>query len=281
MERISLGMGSVVRFMWESLRGSPYPLDAILPDISRRVQIPLSTLRSWGMELHVGIMVAELQSITKIFGIESGRAQAVLGGIDLRVEAGSTLALTGSSGSGKSTLLNILGTLDQPTTGQVMLFGQSARGLNDQELAALRAEKIGFIFQMHHLLPQLTALENVLLPTLVDPVATRRHESLSRARALLARVGLGSHEDKRPAQLSGGERQRVAVVRALINQPQLLLADEPTGSLDETNAHALVDLLLELQQDLNLAVVLVTHNATLAARMQRVGHLHGGQLDWQ
>ena len=233
------------------------------------------------MELHVGIMVAELQSITKIFGIESGRAQAVLGGIDLRVEAGSTLALTGSSGSGKSTLLNILGTLDQPTTGQVMLFGQSARGLNDQELAALRAEKIGFIFQMHHLLPQLTALENVLLPTLVDPVATRRHESLSRARALLARVGLGSHEDKRPAQLSGGERQRVAVVRALINQPQLLLADEPTGSLDETNAHALVDLLLELQQDLNLAVVLVTHNATLAARMQRVGHLHGGQLDWQ
>ena len=226
-------------------------------------------------------MLAELKGVTKIFGIETGRAQAVLGGVDLTLDAGQTIAIVGSSGSGKSTLLNMLGTLDQPTSGEVILFGRTLKGLGEQELAALRAEQLGFIFQMHHLLPQLTALENVLLPTLVDQNGERRRGSLERARALLKKVGLSQHEHKRPAQLSGGERQRVAVVRALINQPQLLLADEPTGSLDETNAAALVDLLVNLQKEMGLAIVMVTHDAKLAARMQRVGRLHSGRLAWE
>ena len=228
---------------------------------------------TWGM-------LAELKGVTKIFGIETGRAQAVLGGVDLTLDAGQTISIVGSSGSGKSTLLNMLGTLDQPTSGEVILFGRSLKGLGEQELAALRAEQLGFIFQMHHLLPQLTALENVLVPTLVDQNGERRRGSLERARAMLQKVGLSQHEHKHPAQLSGGERQRVAVVRALINQPQLLLADEPTGSLDETNAAALVDLLVDLQKEMGLAIVMVTHDAKLAARMQRVGRLHSGRLAW-
>ena len=226
-------------------------------------------------------MLAELKGVTKIFGIETGRAQSVLGGVDLTLDAGQTIAIVGSSGSGKSTLLNMLGTLDQPTSGEVSLFGQNLKGMGEQELAALRAGKLGFIFQMHHLLPQLTALENVLLPTLVDQNAERRMGSLERARTLLQKVGLSQHEHKRPAQLSGGERQRVAVVRALINQPPLLLADEPTGSLDETNAAALVDLMVDLQKEMGLAIVMVTHDAKLAARMQRVGRLHSGRLMWE
>ena len=229
---------------------------------------------TWGM-------LAELKGVTKIFGIETGRAQSVLGGVDLTLDAGQTIAIVGSSGSGKSTLLNMLGTLDQPTSGEVSLFGQNLKGMGEQKLAALRAGKLGFIFQMHHLLPQLTALENVLLPTLVDQNAERRMGSLERARTLLQKVGLSQHEHKRPAQLSGGERQRVAVVRALINQPPLLLADEPTGSLDETNAVALVDLLVDLQKEMGLAIVMVTHDAKLAARMQRVGRLHSGRLTWE
>ena len=226
-------------------------------------------------------MLAELKGVTKIFGIETGRAQSVLGGVDLTLDAGQTIAIVGSSGSGKSTLLNMLGTLDQPTSGEVSLFGQNLKGMGEQELAALRAGKLGFIFQMHHLLPQLTALENVLLPTLVDQNAERRMGSLERARTLLQKVGLSQHEHKRPAQLSGGERQRVAVVRALINQPPLLLADEPTGSLDETNAAALVDLMVDLQKEMGLAIVMVTHDTKLAARMQRVGRLHSGRLTWE
>lgn len=225
-------------------------------------------------------MVAELSQVTKFFGIDSGRAQQVLGGVDLSISEGETLAIVGSSGSGKSTLLNMLGTLDQPTTGDVTLFGQNLRGLNEKELAALRAQKLGFIFQMHHLLPQLTALENVLIPTLVDPDKSRRSAAVEKAQELLKKVGLEDHAGKRTAQLSGGERQRVAVVRALINQPALLLADEPTGALDETNATGLVDLLVELNKETGVAVVMVTHDLNLAKRMSRVGKLHQGLLTW-
>jgi lipoprotein-releasing system ATP-binding protein len=223
-------------------------------------------------------MVAELQQVTKIFGLESGRAQQVLGGIDLSISPGETLAIVGSSGSGKSTLLNILGTLEQQTSGEVMLFGQSIRGLGEKELAQLRAEKIGFIFQMHHLLPQLTAWENVLVPTLVDTNKSNRVGYEKRAMELLDRVGLAAHAQKRPGQLSGGERQRVAVVRALLKSPQLLLADEPTGALDEANALALTDLLAELNRETGVATVLVTHDLALAAKMQRTLRLHQGVL---
>lgn len=221
-------------------------------------------------------MVAELRQVTKIFGLETGKTQSVLSGVNLKISAGESLAIVGSSGSGKSTLLNLLGTLDHPTSGEVILFGQSVRGMDEKALATLRAENIGFIFQMHHLLPQLTALENVLLPTLVYSDKSRRAAATNRAHSLLARVGLTSHADKRPAQLSGGERQRVAVVRALINEPKLLLADEPTGSLDEANAHLLIDLLVSLNQDTGIAIVLVTHDQTLAAKMQRLLRLCGG-----
>ena len=226
-------------------------------------------------------MVAQLTQVTKFFGIDTGRAQQVLGGVDLTIQKGETIAIVGSSGSGKSTLLNMLGTLDQPTTGEVTLFGESIRGMGEKELAALRAQKIGFIFQMHHLLPQLTALENVLIPTLVDSDKSRREEATNRAKSLLTKVGLAEHMDKQPSQLSGGERQRVAVVRALINEPLLLLADEPTGALDETNARELAELLAQINRDTGVAIVLVTHDLALAKTMGRVGHLHAGKLEWQ
>lgn len=223
-------------------------------------------------------MIAELSQVTKFYGVETGRAQTVLAGVDLRIAAGETLAIVGSSGSGKSTLLNVLGTLETPTSGEVTLFGQTVRGLNEAGLAKLRAEQIGFIFQMHHLLPQLTAWENVLVPTLVQTSPAARARASTRALELLARVGLADHAHKRPAQLSGGERQRVAVVRALVKAPQLLLADEPTGALDEANAHALMALLAELNQELGIAMVLVTHDLKLASQMQSVRRLVAGAL---
>jgi lipoprotein-releasing system ATP-binding protein len=231
----------------------------------------------WGVTVCAG-MVAELKQVTKFFGVESGRAQQVLGGVDLSLAAGETVAIVGSSGSGKSTLLNILGTLEQPTSGEVSLFGQSVRGVGEKELAHIRAQQIGFIFQMHHLLPQLTAFENVMVPTLVEGDKSKRSGYEKRALELLDRVGLADHAQKRPGQLSGGERQRVAVVRALLKSPQLLLADEPTGALDEANALALTDLLAELNRETGVTVVLVTHDLALAGKMQRVLRLHQGLL---
>jgi lipoprotein-releasing system ATP-binding protein len=221
--------------------------------------------------------IVELAQIVKVFGLDTPQPQTVLAGVDFSIEAGETAALLGSSGSGKSTLLNIIGTLEPPTSGTITLFGQNPATLDDRGLAKLRAEKIGFIFQLHHLLPQLTVLENVLVPTLAFPTGSPA-EHAARANALLERVGLGPHLQKKPTQLSGGERQRVAVVRALINKPQLLLADEPTGALDETNAQALIQLLLELREETGVAIVLVTHDAALAAKMSRVHRLKQGSF---
>lgn len=226
-------------------------------------------------------MIAELSQVTKFFDIDSGHAQKVLGGVKLTIQSGDTLAIIGASGSGKSTLLNIMGTLDQATTGDVILFERNLRGLAEAELAALRATKIGFIFQLHHLLPQLSALENVLVPTLALRDKGNRRAQADRARSLLDRVGLGSHAEKRPAQLSGGERQRVAVVRALINQPQLLLADEPTGALDQENAQSLACLLRELNEETGVAIVMVTHDLSLAQTMERRARLTAGLLEWE
>jgi lipoprotein-releasing system ATP-binding protein len=222
--------------------------------------------------------IVSLHQVVKLFAIDTPHPQAVLSQVDFTLQPGETVALLGSSGSGKSTLLNLIGTLDQPTSGEVRLFGQDPTTLEEKALAQLRAEKIGFIFQLHHLLPQLTVLENVLLPTLALEKQPSIAETQARAEKLLERVGLAPHCHKRPAQLSGGERQRVAVVRALINQPQLLLADEPTGALDEAAAHSLVELLLELREETGVAILLVTHDATLAARMSRVVRLKQGHL---
>ena len=184
----------------------------------------------------------------------------------------------GPSGSGKSTLLNIIGTLDDPTRGRVFLREQDLAQLDELQLAAVRNRQIGFIFQAHHLLPQCTVLENVLVPTLASPESAQRKSAPERARRLLDRVGLGGRIDHRPGQLSGGERQRVAVVRALINQPELLLADEPTGALDRAAAEELARLLIELNREERVTLILVTHAPDLAARMKRVFELQDGRL---
>jgi predicted ABC-type transport system involved in lysophospholipase L1 biosynthesis ATPase subunit len=221
----------------------------------------------------------QLAGVTKEFVPAAGAAPLkILSGIDLEVRAGESLAIIGPSGSGKSTLLNLIGSLDRPTSGKVFLDGQDLTGLDDRALAQVRNRRIGFIFQGHHLLPQCSVLENVLVPTLADGSAGANSSALERARLLLKRVGLGERMDHRPAQLSGGERQRTAVVRALINQPKLLLADEPTGALDQSSATNLADLLVELNREERVALIVVTHSPALATRMSRALELRNGRL---
>jgi ABC-type lipoprotein export system ATPase subunit len=203
-------------------------------------------------------------------------AAPVLSGIDLTVRAGETLAIVGPSGCGKSTLLNLIGALDVPSEGRVLVAGQDLAKLDEAAAADFRNRQIGFVFQLHHLLPQCTVWENVLVPTLVNPAAVPGADE--RARRLLARVGLGDRLSARPGQLSGGERQRVALVRALMNRPQLLLADEPTGSLNRDGAEALTQLLLELNREEGLALIIVTHSPLVARHMSRILELRDGRL---
>jgi len=200
----------------------------------------------------------------------------VLRGVNLTMSPGDDLAITGPSGSGKSTLLHIIGALDEPTSGTVKVGGASAFDLSASQLAVFRNKNVGFIFQEHHLLPQLSVLENVLTPTLAQGRATKELEE--RARDLLARTGLSDRLDHRPSELSGGERQRAAVARALINSPQLLLADEPTGSLDHENAMAVAELLLELQKQEQNMLIVVTHSSTLASKLSRQMEFRDGLL---
>jgi len=202
----------------------------------------------------------------------------VLRGVTFDIAGGESIAIVGPSGSGKSTLLNIIGTLDRPTSGRVKLEGNDLSQLKDVQLAAVRNRQIGFVFQSHYLLPQCTVLENVLVPTLADSDRSLRDGAEERARKLLQRVGLGERLGHRPGQLSGGERQRVAVVRALINQPKLLLADEPTGSLDRVSADELGQLLVQLNREQNITLIVVTHAQDLAKRMRRVLELRDGKL---
>ena len=197
----------------------------------------------------------------------------VLRNVDLEVRRGESIAIVGPSGSGKSTLLNIIGTLDRPSAGQVFLDGKDLSQLDDAQLARVRNRQIGFIFQSHHLLPHCNVLENVLVPTLVT-----KNDRTGRAHKLLERVGLARRLTHRPGQLSGGERQRVAVVRALINEPKLLLADEPTGSLDRASAAELGQLLVELNLEQGLTLILVTHALDLAQRMGRRFEIRRGEL---
>jgi lipoprotein-releasing system ATP-binding protein len=203
----------------------------------------------------------------------------VLDGISLEIAAGESVAIVGPSGSGKSTLLNLIGGLDRPTRGQIWVEGDDLGRFNEKELAAFRHRRLGFIFQAHHLLPQCNVLENVLVPTLAArQTAEERRNAEQRAARLLERVGLGARLEHRPGQLSGGERQRVAVVRALINQPCLLLADEPTGALDRAAADGLARLLTELNREEQVTLILVTHADDLAARMARRLQLLDGRL---
>lgn len=234
----------------------------------------------------------KLAAIQKRYDSTDGGAPvSVLRDISFELARGASLAIVGPSGCGKSTLLNIIGTLDRPTGGEVLLDGQNLATLDELQLAAVRNRQIGFIFQAHHLLPQCTVLENVLVPTLARPspgltatlspsdgVRGSPETPQTRATRLLKRVGLENRLSHRPGQLSGGERQRCAVVRALINQPKLLLADEPTGALDRASAETLAQLLLELNREENVTLIVVTHALDLARKMGRVMELRDGQL---
>ena len=202
----------------------------------------------------------------------------VLKDITLKLEPAESLVIVGPSGSGKSTLLNIIGALDRPSGGKVLFDGRDLAGLGETDLARIRNKQIGFVFQLHHLLPQCTVLENVLVPTLADNKRSSVNEIRERAVHLLERVGLKEFLLYRPGELSGGQRQRVAVVRALINRPKLLLADEPTGSLDKDSSENIADLLVELNRSEKVTLIVVTHSLRLAKRMGQVMELSDGLL---
>lgn len=221
-----------------------------------------------------GAVVVAAENVTKVYPMP-GRPVQALRGVTLTVERGTFLAIAGPSGCGKSTLLHLLGGVDRPTSGRVVLLGQPTGGLGDAVLARVRLRHVGFVFQRFFLLPMLTAEENVALPMMEAGVSVPRRRE--RAQALLARVGLADRRHHRPSQLSGGEMQRVAIARALANEPDLLLADEPTGELDDATGREIGALLSELSRD-RLAVVLVTHNPELAALADRQVRMRDGAL---
>ena len=218
-----------------------------------------------------------IEQLCKSYEIRN-ESLSILRDISFQMSAGENLGIVGPSGSGKSTLLYIIGTLEKPTSGQIQMDGQNPFNLPETSLAAFRNEQIGFIFQDHHLLPQLSAIENILIPTLAHGRPST--EQTARAHQLLDRVGLADRRHHLPSELSGGERQRVAIARALIHEPKLLLADEPTGNLDRSTAESVTDLLLDIQQDSQpqTMMIVVTHSSALANRLQRCYELDLGQL---
>ncbi|MGB0766569.1 MAG: ABC transporter ATP-binding protein [Phycisphaeraceae bacterium] len=220
--------------------------------------------------------ILDVQGLTKTYPDAADGTLAVLDGIDLTLSEGSSAAIVGPSGCGKTTLLNILGTLDTPTAGRINLAGRSLDALTESQRVQVRAQTIGFVFQEHHLLPQCSAIENVLIPTLAKGID--RKGAGDRAEALLGQVGLADRLHHRPDQLSGGQRQRVAIVRALINRPALLLVDEPTGALDSRTADQIMDLLIELNRAQQTAMLMVTHAKPLAERLDRTLRLDRGRL---
>jgi len=222
------------------------------------------------------MIVLEAVDLAKVYRGGDGGEINVLNGIDLEVERGEMVAVIGSSGAGKSTLLHLLGALDQPTRGAVRIAGETLAGRTDEALSELRNRSVGFVFQFHHLLREFTALENVMMPMRIAGWPDGRAET--RANELLDRVGLGGRVTHKPAELSGGEQQRTAVARALALDPAVLLADEPSGNLDHSNSERLHDLFVELSRDLEIAMVIATHNRSLAARAGRTLLLEDGRL---
>jgi lipoprotein-releasing system ATP-binding protein len=216
-----------------------------------------------------------LRNLSKEY-VDGPRVVRVLTELDLEIGAGERVAIVGESGVGKSTLLHILGTLDRPTGGEVWFDGENLTSKSDRDLAQFRNREIGFIFQFHHLLPDFTALENVMMPMLIAGTAT--DTARRRATELLERVGLAERLEHRPGELSGGEQQRVAVARALVQEPRAVLADEPTGNLDPVTGEGVQSLLLELNRERNITLVVVTHSATLAGAMDRTLRLAGGRI---
>jgi len=225
--------------------------------------------------LTLGQEVIRAEALAKTYA--EGRMQTpVFNGLDLRVAAGETVAIIGASGAGKSTLLHLLGGLDTPTAGEVYVAGQRMSGLSDSQRGRLRNRALGFVYQFHHLLPEFTALENVMMPVLLggEEVADAR----TRAQALLESVGLSHRLDHKPGELSGGERQRAAVARALVNRPACVRGDEPTGNLDDKTAATVFELMLELNRAHHTSLVLVTHDRSLARKLDRVLELREGRL---
>ena len=218
----------------------------------------------------------EARRLEKSFVGGDGGELRILHGIDVSIATGEAIAITGASGAGKSTLLHLLGALDRPTAGQVLVGGREIAGLGDEDLATIRNRHIGFVFQFHHLLREFTALENVMMPALVAGLALE--DAQAHARTLLSEVGLVDRASHKPRQLSGGEQQRVAVARALVNKPLVLLADEPSGNLDTGTSQRLHDLLFNLREHRDLSLVVVTHNIDLADRADRRLVLEAGRL---
>jgi lipoprotein-releasing system ATP-binding protein len=220
--------------------------------------------------------ILEARALRKVYRGGDGNPIEVLSGVDLTVSRGEFVAIVGASGSGKSTLLHLLGALDAPSSGAVLLGGQSYADESPEQLAAIRNRKLGFVFQFHHLLREFTALENVMMPLLI--AGESEIQARSRAEELLANVGLAGRMSHRPSQLSGGEQQRAAVARALAADPLVVLADEPSGNLDTANSERLHQLFAHLSREFETALIVVTHNRSLAARADRVLSLEGGRL---
>lgn len=224
-------------------------------------------------------MIIDLNKVSKHYEIAGlAKKREVLNDVSLQIRTGDSIAIVGPSGSGKSTLLNIIGTLDRPTSGSVTFDEKNILSLNDNQLANIRNTRIGFVFQMHHLLPQLNLLENILVPVIPQKDKLKREAAKDRAMELIDFVGLTDKITQRPGQMSVGECQRTAVVRALINEPEILLADEPTGSLDQESAEQLGKLLQDINNKQNIATVVVTHSEKLANKMNRIYKIINGKL---